>query len=156
MHEITFSFLLSVCAIVHLFLTWQFLVFVLCFTWGWRVLVMFGCVLQNPCFSAPLCEQRWQLELPWAGSLPSRHICSLDGFELSYIYHFPNRITCSHLPDPACIIRTILGKAAKEILLFCLQNLSPYITGTHRGGGNQLLPSVSQKPSKNFVRPAPS
>lgn len=107
-----------------------------------------------PRSSAPSCKhppvQHWQLELRWAGTLPSRCLSSLDGIEFSYIYHFAKSITSSHRPGLACITRSILDSwiAAKEILLFCLQNLSLYIT--HRGGGPQLLPSISQKARKNI------
>lgn len=71
------------------------------------------------------------------------------------IDNIPNRVTSSHLPDPACITRTNLGETAKQSLLFCLQHTSPH-TSTLRGDGHQLLLTIFQKPSKNTVRPAAS
>ena len=95
---------------------------------------------QQPHVSTPWCSiSSWNSP----GQAPSRLDFPLVLMVLnSSIHNFPNNITSSHLPVLACITRTILGKAAKEILLFRLQNFSPCVIGTHRGGGHQLLPSV--------------
>lgn len=108
----------SICAIVHLFVTWQFLGFVLCFTWGWRVIVMSVCSPNPVLLSTLLCTiSSWNCP-GHTFSHPDTSLFLMILVSLMYI------IFQTALPVHICLLRVdyknVLGKAAKEFLFFYL------------------------------------
>lgn len=90
---------------------------------------MWGCVLQTPVLLgtlvwAPSCAVS-AAGTPLGSLPPFQSLSSVDGFELLYVYNFPNSITSSHLPGPACITRTIWGKLPRRFCYFVFKTSPP-------------------------------
>lgn len=75
-----------------------------------------SCAPQDPPVSTVLCTiSSW--------NCPG-HTLSLPGFDISYVYNFPNSITCSHLPGPTTDYKSYVGESCQGVPGL----LSPYMS----------------------------